>query len=150
MEFVKLFAYFCWEYKEFVGGVCVTVLLLFWVRRWMKRWQPISTTPTENGEVFISRSAIFNLIQSVCETIPDGYVKRVHLQNKRRMLVIQLHVILHAGNSFETSSIRFQEAVKSAVSHCFGALKEIRVNMILEGIERAPVKTAASVESLQK
>ena len=148
MDVVKLLVYLCYEYKEVVGGIFAACLLFFWLRRCVKRRQPISTTPTENGELVISRSAIFSLIQSACETIPDGYVKRVRLNNKRRMLVIQLQVILRAGNSFETSSIRFQEAVKSAVSRCFGSLKDIRINVTLVGIEHAPVDTG-SADSLQ-
>lgn len=122
-------------YKEIIGGVVVFLLLWIIVRRFFARFRPFRAASTDNGSVFVSRATVLNLIRSACAEIEGGSVKRVQCINKRRLLLLKLYISLDVNQSFEVSSMRFQEATKNAVTHCLGALKTVRVDVVLDGVK---------------
>ena len=122
-------------YKEAIGGIVVFLLLWSIIHRFRARFQPFCAASTENGSVFVGRATVIKLVQSACANIEGGSVKRVKCINKRRLLLLKLYVSLDVNQSFEVSSVYFQEAAKNAVTHCLGAMKNVRVDVILEGTE---------------
>ena len=122
-------------YKEIIGGVVAFLLLWIIVRRFFARFRPFRAASTDNGSVWVSRATVLNLIQSACAEIEGGSVKRVQCINKRRLLLLKLYISLDVNQSFEVSSMRFQEAAKNAVTHCLGALKAVRVDVVLDGVK---------------
>ena len=122
-------------YKEIIGGVVAFLLLWIIIRRFFARFRPFRAASTDNGSVFVSRATVLNLIRSACAGIEGGSVKRVQCINKRRLLLLKLYISLDVNRSFEVSSMRFQEAAKNAVTHCLGALKAVRVDVVLDGVK---------------
>ena len=138
------------EYKEIIGGVVAFLLLWIIVRRFFARFRPFRAASTDNGSVWVSRATVLNLIRSACAEIEGGSVKRVQCINKRRLLLLKLYISLDVNQSFEVSSMRFQEAAKNAVTHCLGALKAVRVDVVLDGVKGEygdSKKSVASIES---
>ena len=138
-------------YKEIIGGVVAFLLLWIIVRRFFARFRPFRAASTDNGSVWVSRATVLNLIQSACAEIEGGSVKRVQCINKRRLLLLKLYISLDVNQSFEVSSMRFQEAAKNAVTHCLGALKAVRVDVVLDGVKGEygdPKKSVALTEPL--
>ena len=122
-------------YKEIIGGVVAFLLLWIIIRRFFARFRPFRAASTDNGSVWVSRATVLNLIRSACAEIEGGSVKRVQCINKRRLLLLKLYISLDVNQSFEVSSMRFQEAAKNAVTHCLGALKAVRVDVVLDGVK---------------
>ena len=122
-------------YKEIIGGVVAFLLLWIIIRRFFARFRPFRAASTDNGSVFVSRATVLNLIRSACAGIEGGSVKHVQCINKRRLLLLKLYISLDVNRSFEVSSMRFQEAAKNAVTHCLGALKAVRVDVVLDGVK---------------
>ena len=138
-------------YKEIIGGVVAFLLLWIVVHRFFARFRPFRAASTDNGSVFVSRATVLNLIRSACAEIEGGSVKRVQCINKRRLLLLKLYISLDVNQSFEVSSMRFQEAAKNAVTHCLGALKAVRVDVVLDGVKGDfvdPKKSVALAEPL--
>lgn len=138
-------------YKEIIGGVVAFLLLWIIIRRFFSRFRPFRAASTDNGSVFVSRATVLNLIRSACAEIEGGSVKRVQCINKRRLLLLKLYISLDVNQSFEVSSMRFQEAAKNAVTHCLGALKAVRVDVVLDGVKGEygePKKSVVSTEPL--
>ena len=123
------------EYKEAIGGTVLFLLLWYLIHRFRVSRQPFRAASTDNGSVWVSRATVLNLIQSACAEIEGGSVKRVQCINKRRLLLLKLYISLDVNQSFEVSSMRFQEAAKNAVTHCLGALKAVRVDVVLDGVK---------------
>ena len=123
------------EYKEAIGGTVLFLLLWYFIHRFRVSRQPFRAASTDNGSVWVSRATVLNLIQSACAEIEGGSVKRVQCINKRRLLLLKLYISLDVNQSFEVSSMRFQEAAKNAVTHCLGALKAVRVDVVLDGVK---------------
>ena len=123
------------EYKEAIGGTALFLLLWYLIHRFRVSRQPFRAASTDNGSVWVSRATVLNLIQSACAEIEGGSVKRVQCINKRRLLLLKLYISLDVNQSFEVSSMRFQEAAKNAVTHCLGALKAVRVDVVLDGVK---------------
>ena len=137
------------EYKEAIGGTVLFLLLWYLIHRFRVSRQPFRAASTDNGSVWVSRATVLNLIQSACAEIEGGSVKRVQCINKRRLLLLKLYISLDVNQSFEVSSMRFQEAAKNAVTHCLGALKAVRVDVVLDGVKGEyidPKKSVASTE----
>ena len=134
-------------YKEIIGGVAAFLLLWIIVRRFFARFRPFRAASTDNGSVWVSRATVLNLIRSACAEIEGGSVKRVQCINKRRLLLLKLYISLDVNQSFEVSSMRFQEAAKNAVTHCLGALKAVRVDVVLDGVKGEYVEPKKSVVS---
>jgi hypothetical protein len=139
------------EYKEAISGTALFLLLWYLIHRFRVSRQPFRAASTDNGSVFVSRATVLNLIRSACAEIEGGSVKRVQCINKRRLLLLKLYISLDVNQSFEVSSMRFQEAAKNAVTHCLGALKAVRVDVVLDGVKGEygdSKKSVASIEPL--
>ncbi len=135
------------KYKEAVGGACLFLLSWYMLHRFRVFRQPFRAASTDNGSVWVSRATVLNLIQSACAGIEGGSVKRVQCINKRRLLLLKLYISLDVNQSFEVSSMRFQEAAKNAVTHCLGALKAVRVDVVLDGVKGEYINSKKSVAS---
>ena len=133
------------DHKETVCGIVVFLLLWYIIHRFRINHQPFRAASTENGSVFVSRATVLNLVQSACSGIEEGSVKRVRCINKRRLLLLKLYISLDVNQSFEVASMRFQEAAKHAVTHCLGALKAVRVDVVLDGMKGDYIEPVKSV-----
>ena len=126
----------CIQYKERVE-VLLALGFVFYVIRWCKlRNVPIKTSSNELGELFVSRDAVLHLIKGISLSVKLCRVTRIRLINKRQILHIKLHVRLQADQSFDVISMEFQQRIQQEVSKCLGIIKNVRVDVILDGIEK--------------
>jgi len=125
----------CVQYKERVG-ILLGLGLIFYVIRWCNlRSVPIKTSSNEFGELFVSREAVLHLIKGISSTVKLCQVTRIRLINKKQVLCIKLHVRLQANQSFDVVSMEFQQRIQQEVAKCLGIIKNVRVDVILDGIE---------------
>lgn len=126
----------CDIYKEWVACCGLLVLLFYIIHRYRLANSPIKTSCNDLGELFVTRNAILRLIDGVSKSMKIGRIGRVKLQDKKYTLNIRLHIRLYPNQSFDTISMQFQENVKEAVTKSLGVVKNIRVDVVLDGIEK--------------
>lgn len=126
----------CAIYKEWTIGCIILVLLFLLVRRYRHSNLPIKTSSNDLGELFVTRNAILRLIDGVGKSMKIGRIARVKLQDKKHILTICLHVRLYPNQSFEAISMQFQENIKQTIEKGLGVVKNIRVDVVLDGIEK--------------
>ncbi len=126
----------CGIYKEWAVGCGLLMLIFFIIHRYRRINLPIRTSSNDLGELFVTRNAILRLIDSVGKSMQIGRITRVKLCDKKHVLNICLHIRLYPNQSFEAISMQFQESIKQTIEKCLGVIKNIRVNVILDGIEK--------------
>jgi|GEM_PF-3428130 len=123
-------------YREWVFGCGLLMVVFYLIRRYHISNLPIKTSCNDLGELFVTRNAILRLIDGVCKSMKIGRITRIKLKDKKHTLTIRLHVRLYSNQSFEAISMQFQENVKEAMAKSLGVVKTIRVDVVLDGIEK--------------
>ena len=126
----------CGIYKEWVLGCALLIFLFYIIHRFSLANLPIKTSSNDLGELFVTRNAILRLIDGVGKTMKIGRITRVKLQDKKHILNIRLQIRLYPNQSFEAISMQFQECVKETVAKSLGVVKNVRVDVVLDGIEK--------------
>lgn len=128
------------EYKQWVGvglGICLCLML---IRRFRLKRLPIRTSSNELGELYVSRGAILHLIRNIENEIPKVHVCRIKVKDKKHALRIRLSVKIREDQSFDEVSIQFQEKIQQIIIRYLGLTKTVRVDVILDDIEKLPSK----------
>ena len=120
-----------------MNGVFI-LMLLFCIHRYHLRNLPIRTSCNDLGELFVTRNAILRLIDNLGTELNLGRISRVRLKDRKHLLCIQLHVRIFQDQAFEQISMQFQEKVQQIITKYLGVVKNVRVDVILDGIERSP------------
>lgn len=145
----KTFFEALWEssgaYGYWLLGLTLLLILVVCMHRYRLRNLPIRTSCNDLGELFVTRNAILRLIDNVGEELNLGRINRVRLKDRKHLLCIQLHVRIFQDQAFEQISMQFQEKVQQIITKYLGVVKNVRVDVILDGIEKAP-KVATSEE----
>lgn len=136
----KIFFETLWEsfgaYGYWLLGLILLLGLLICINRYRLRNLPIRTSCNDLGELFVTRSAILHLIDNVGVELNLGHINRVRLKDRKHLLCIQLHVRISQDQAFEQISMQFQEKVQQIVTKYLGVVKNVRVDVILDGIEQ--------------
>lgn len=126
----------CDIYREWVIGCSLLILLFYIIHRYHLVNSPIKTSCNDLGELFVTRNAILRLIDGVSKSMKIGRITRIKLQDKKHTLNIRLHIRLYANQSFDAISMQFQENVKETITKSLGVVKSMRVDVVLDGIEK--------------
>ena len=126
----------CDIYREWVIGCGLLMLIFYIIHRYRLANLPIKTSCNDLGELFVTRNAILRLIDGVSKSMNIGRITRIKLQDKKHTLNIRLHIRLYPNQSFDAISMQFQENVRETVTKSLGVVKNIRVDVVLDGIEK--------------
>ena len=133
----------CGVYGYWVlGSISVLILFLF-IYRYHLRNLPIRTSCNDLGELFVTRNAILRLIDNIGSELNLGRISRVRLSDRKHLLCIQLHVRMYPDQAFEQISMQCQEKIQQTITKYLGVVKNVRVDVILDGIERAPQESVS-------
>ena len=128
----------CGTYGYWLLGSILLFILLIYIHRYRLRNLPIRTSCNDLGELFVTRNAILRLIDNIGAELNLGRVSRIHLKDRKHLLCIQLHVRIFPDQAFEQISMQCQERVQQIITKYWGVVKNVRVDVILDGVERAP------------
>ena len=135
----------CGVYGYWALGSILLLVLILCIYRYRLRNLPIRTSCNDLGELFVTRNAILRLVDNIGTELNLGRIIRVHLSDRKHLLCIQLHVRIFQDQAFEQISMQCQEKVQQIVTKYLGVVKNVRVDVILDGIEKRP-KDSASEE----
>ena len=137
----KTFFEALWESSAVYGywllGLTLLLIFVMSVHRYRLRNLPIRTSCNDLGELFVTRNAILRLIDNIGTELNLGHINRIRLKDRKHLLCIQLHVRIFKDQAFEQVSMQFQEKVQQIVTKYLGVVKNVRVDVILDGIEQA-------------
>ena len=128
----------CGVYGYWLLGAVLLLILLICIHRYRLRNLPIRTSCNDLGELFVTRNAILRLIDNIGTELNLGRISRVRLKDRKHLLCIQLYVRIFQDQAFEQISMQCQEKVQQIITKYLGVVKNVRVDVILDGIERTP------------
>ena len=134
----------CKEYKDWLLVALALSGLLYFVYRCRLRNLPIKTSCNDLGELFVTRNAILRLIDNIGVEMKIGRVTRVRLKDKKHLLCVRMHVRLYRDQSFEQVSMQLQDKVQQTITKFLGVIKNVRVDIILDGIDRSDLQEKIS------
>lgn len=126
----------CIVHKEWILVVFVLFFVLCIIRRHRLNALPIRTSSNELGELFVTKSALLKLIETVGiegEVIP---IKKIKLANKKNLFCVKVYVILTPEQPFDVLSLQLQERMQQAIAKYCGMTKQVRVDIILDGLSK--------------
>lgn len=126
----------CGVYGYWLLGLVLLLAFLICMHRYRLRRLPIRTSCNDLGELFVTRNAILRLIDNIGTELNLGRISRIHLKDRKHLLCIQLHVRIFPDQAFEQISMQCQEKVQQIITKYLGVVKNVRVDVILDGIER--------------
>ena len=138
------------EYLYIAGGtLALAFLLILLIRRQPKQ---IVAYKTENGRVFVARSAIKELVQSACLQI-DG-VTRPHcrIKTKGERINLSVEIKLDSGSQMRAIEALLQKHMRRSLIENLGIEKLGSINIIATGFKasRASSATAKLIETEQE
>lgn len=126
----------CNTHAYWLVGSILLLALFFCIHRYRLRNLPIRTSCNDLGELFVTRNAILKLIDNVGIELNLGRINRVRLKDRKHLLCIQLHIRVFQNQAFEQTSMQLQEKVQQIITKYLGVVKNVRVDVILDGVEQ--------------
>lgn len=125
----------CSAYAYWILGLVLVLIFILAIHRYLLRNLPIRTSCNDLGEFFVTRNAILRLIDNIGTELNLERINRVKLKNQKHLLCIQLHICTFQDQAFEQTSIQLQEKVQQIITKYLGVVKNVRVDIVLDGIE---------------
>lgn len=133
----------CLQNKGIALVAIAAVMIFVLIRCYRKRHLPIKTSSNELGELFVSPEAICQIVRDIGLNMNAGRVGRIKLINKKHLLCVEVHMRLFADQSFDQISMQFQESVQQNINKYLGVVKNVRVDVVLDSIDKIKSTEAA-------
>ena len=123
-------------HKEWIFGTIVLFFVFCIIRRHRLNTLPIKTSSNELGELLVTKSAILKLIETIGLENEGVRIKRIKLANNKQLFRIKVYVVLSPEQPFDTLSLQLQERMQQAIIKYCGMVKQVRVDIILDGLSK--------------
>lgn len=110
----------------------VVLVIILWclLRRQPKR---IVAFKGVGGNVFVSRRAVHDLVQKVCDGFPEVGKCRTLIRTRGRNLTIELKFQARAGSNLREITERLQSKVETVLRDTTGIERNLKINPVVSG-----------------
>ncbi|MDR1665742.1 MAG: hypothetical protein LBR62_01720 [Puniceicoccales bacterium] len=120
---------------EFLVGVLTIAIVWIRIRR---RFRPIKTSGTETGDLYVSQKALIKSVVGVGSELGLPTLLKVKIQHSGQHLHLKVYIKLAHNQSFGELSAVLQDRIRQNLIQYLGLEKEIRVDVVLSGIQSPP------------
>jgi hypothetical protein len=120
------------------AALLILALVLFLILAWKLSRQPkhIVAYSTDDGEVWVTRSAIIELIKTTCELLPSVQKPSVKMRIKGRQTHFNIAFKLASNGQLRLIESQLQGQLRQALQTNFGLQNLGKINLIATGFKQ--------------
>jgi|GEM_PF-493594 hypothetical protein len=124
--------------QEQFAALLILALVLFLILAWKLGRQPkhIVAYSTDDGEVWVTRSAIIELIKTTCELLPSVQKPSVKMRIKGRQTHFNIAFKLASNGQLRLIESQLQGQLRQALEANFGLQNLGKINLIATGFKQ--------------
>lgn len=127
-----------WQY--FWPTIIAIIVLLFIWRAIRKRRRVIKLSSHEEGEIFVMRTALINLIENTCSDISPESKPRVCLREKNGKLNLKIKIRIFSDQNIENTASIIQKQINHTLQDTLGLENIGIINILIAGFRKSPRK----------
>lgn len=125
-------------------GLAVTILTLILLLISRRQPKKIAAYQTDNGRVFVARTAIKELVQTSCQQINGVTKPSCTIAPKGGKLNLEVQIKLESGSQMRVIEAQLQQHMRKALTENLGIEKLGHINVVAVGFKSARISSSSA------